>query len=665
MNKKLKMLVALSVVVVLLFTMIGCSGGDSIVFTATHGYLTESPSQLQKDDNMIVDGIRNEAQYQNPLSFTETNTGTTVTTYVYLGNQGIYCFIEVDDKSVYISSEKEFYENDTVEVYIDPNPSYSLTLEALNQDKVRSDCLHIRANCLGQYQTWFGRTLAFDGSSYPWVLGYFQAEVSGTIDGTLNTQNGAKGYTVEIYIPWTEFGLTEKPNEVGVLPAFNNVQNREDTSRTWFSVKGMSHTLPTSYGRVDDNGFVDVGYSTKPTKDIIADWQDEYYAEATEYTINEVEANNTNPVVRATVKAVLGEDAVYMLFNVKDKVCTKGNDNIWANDGIELLFDSTASYIDNIYREGIHRIAVDIDGGIETDIGISGYNDYVPYRQAVFSKVQINQIPVEGYDYKYSYIYEVAIPYSTLGLTSKPDYLSFAWAVQSPNEVSFILDRQNAFGEQEGQGWLWTNKHYPGNPSEYYELTDTTNINKHFGDELESINASNSLETEVPERYAIKSVALSNGLFVEMTQFVDNYELRATGDDKWSNVTHIEFELWNGDVGYGWDGTYFAIFCNGDYYINNTRGVTDLKISVDIVDRGKTYDGYRYAITYKMFIGFANNVNSSDGPYAYVKFYSYTPGETTGYPSANITNRDGRVLYTDNCVSYKISKFGIDQRMYY
>lgn len=665
MKKYIRMVVSLAVVLFLLFTMIGCSGGGSNVFTPSLGVLTQIPSLLQKDDNMVVDGVRNETQYQNPLSFTETNTSTTVTTYVHLGEQGIFCFIEVDDKSVYISSDKEFYENDTVELYIDPNPSYSLTLQALSQDKVRSDCLHVRANCLGEYQTWYGRTLEFDESSYPWVLGYFQTEVAGTIDGTLNTQNGANGYTVEIYIPWTQFGLSEKPNEVGVLPAFNNVHNREDTSRTWFSVKGMSHTLPTSYARVGDNGFVDVGYSTQPTKQITADWQDEYYADATEYTISEVEEDNSNPVVRATVKAVLGEDAVYLLASVKDKVYTNGNDNIWANDGIELMFDSSASYIDNVFREGIHRIAVDVDGGIETDISISGYSDYVPYRQAVFSNVIVDQIPVEGYGYRYSYTYEIAIPYSTLGLTSKPNFLTFAWAVQSPNEVSYILDRRNGLGEQEGQGWLWTNGHYPGNPSEYYDLNSSSNSNRHFGDEIESISGSNTIETEVSDRYTIKSVAKNTGLSVEMTQYVNSFELRGNGDTKWTNVTHIEFELWQGDVGYGWDGTYFAIFCNGDYYVNNTNGITELKVSVDIVDLGENCDGYRYAITYKMFIGFANNVNSLDGPYAYVKFYSFTVGDTTGYPSANTVERDGRVLYTDDCVSYKISKFGIDQKMYY
>ncbi len=657
-------IVFLAVVSVLLCAMAGCDGGGSEIFTAATGSLTQIPSVLQKDDDMVVDGVRNETQYRNPLSFTETDTGTTVTTYAYLGNQGIFVFMEVDDTGVYVSSEKEFYENDTVEVYIDPNPSYSLTAQALNRNKVRSDCLHVRANCLGQYQTWYGRTLEFDESQYPWVLGYFQAEVAGTIDGTLNTQNGARGYTVEIYVPWTEFGLTEKPDEVGVLPAFNNVHNREDTSRTWFSVKGMSHTLPTSYARVDDSGFAEVGYSTQPIKRLIADWQDEYYADATEYTISEVQQDNTDPIVRATIKVVLGDDAVYVLANVLDKVYINGNDNIWNNDGIELLFDSTASYIDNVYREGIHRVAVDVDGGIETDICIVGYYDYVPYRRAAFSEVNVSQIPEEGYGYKYSYVYEIAIPYETLGLTGRPDYLTFAWAVESPNEVSYVLDRHSDSGEQEGQSWLWTDGHYPGNPSEYYLLVDMPDGSRHFGDDIADIVATNNIETEVPDRYTVKAVALANGLSVEMTQFVDSFELRGDADSKWTKVTHVEFELWQGDVGYGWGGTYFAIFCNGDYYVNNTNGITDLKISVDIVDMGKDYGGYRYAITYKMFIGFANNVDSADGPYAYVKFYSYTPGDRTGYPTANTVTRDDRVLYTDDCVSYKISKWGIDQKMY-
>ena len=77
----------------------------------------------------------------------------------------------------------------------------------------------------------------------------------------------------------------------------------------------------------------------------------------------------------------------------------------------------------------------------------------------------------------------------------------------------------------------------------------------------------------------------------------------------WKDLTHIEMELWNADVGYGWDGTYMAFFPDGSYYINNQNKVTGMKYTCDITDRGEGYaDGYRYELSYEIYIGFENYV---------------------------------------------------------
>ena len=60
---------------------------------------------------------------------------------------------------------------------------------------------------------------------------------------------------------------------------------------------------------------------------------------------------------------------------------------------------------------------------------------------------------------------------------------------------------------------------------------------------------------------------------------------------KWKNITHVEMELWNGDVGYGWDGTYLAFFPDGSHYINSMTGVTGLEYRCTISDRGEGYKG--------------------------------------------------------------------------
>ncbi len=54
-------------------------------------------------------------------------------------------------------------------------------------------------------------------------------------------------------------------------------------------------------------------------------------------------------------------------------------------------------------------------------------------------------------------------------------------------------------------------------------------------------------------------------------------------------------------------------------------------------------------ISYEIFIGFANNLeNPTDGPYAFVEFMSFTPGESSeGYEDAVNKNQDGRQVWKD------------------
>ncbi len=654
--------------VLLCLVLTGCASNqisDLKLFDYVPAQLTNKTTDtLDKDADMTIDGLKNEGVYKNPLSFVEPSSGITVTAYAHMGEKGLYLYIETDDKNIYISEEKNFWENDSVEFYLDPNPAYSISAEGLNQQKVRRDCLHLRVNALGQYQTWYGRTMASDASRYPFVLGCLETEIAGKVNGQINKAGGATGYSVEIYIPWAEFELEGKPENVGVMPAFNNVDNREDTSRTWFSVKGMGIGSPTSWALVDENGFADVGYAQAPAKELSANKADPYYADARQLLMQEVDKNNRDPMERATLKTRLGEDAVYFLLTVKDRVWSHNSDSIWGNDGIELVIDTSVSYVDNIYREGIYRIGVDVDGGVETDICVSGHSDYVPSRRAVFTNISVSELENDADGYRYEYVYEIAVPYSSLDLEGKPEALTYAWAVKSPNEVVYILDRQSHDGVQEGQDWLWMDKHYPLNPGEYFLVGKAPALKDHIGDDLPDLNEYKTVQTEAPDRYQIYAVAKDNGLAVQMTQYIDHLVMPGNGADKWNDATHVEFEVWNGDMGYGWGGTYFAIFTNGDYYINNWNNVSDIKVSVDFIDHGPDYtEGTRYEVTYKMFIEFPNNVNSADGPYAYVKFYSFTPGETD-YPATVVTYRENRLVYSDACNSYEIHADGISRKMY-
>lgn len=616
--------------------------------------------QIAIDANTAIDGKRNEKFWNdNTIVFTETKSGIKVTSWAHIGEHGLYLFTETDDKSVYWSKEKQFFENDSVEYYIDPRPEYSLQLDALKAEaKVRTDNIQVRVDTKGRSSTWFGRKTK---SGYPWVAGDFEVLTASVIDGEANKKNGASGYGIETFVPWEAMGLETKPEEVGVMPAFNNVDNREDTSRKWFTVKGMNHSTPTSYARVDGNGFVQIDDEITLEKELTADWNDKAY-KGDSITLTEVNKTNGKPEVRGELKAFLGEEGVYFLVKTKDKVLSRYADGIWDNDGIEIVIDTLAKGGDNCFRNGVFRLAVDIDEGIETDICIDGYKDYVAVRRAAFCKTSMSEYKEKSaYDYKNTLVFEVMVPYSSMGLVKKPSQISFGWAVKTPNETSYILDRRNGIGEMEGQDWLWTNRHYPQNPGEYYLLTTNGLVGDYVFPTWTAWNKC-KVRSDAPTRYDYRGYASEDGVYINMVQYVDKIKYGGVSG-KWKDITHVEMELWNGDVGYGWDGTYLAFFPDGSHYINSMTGVTGLEYRCTISDRGEGYKGgFRYEISYEIYLGFKNNLaNPEEGPYAYVQMMSCTPGESkVGYEkSIQITKDKDRKLWTDDCKSYEFRKDGI------
>ncbi|MBO4573494.1 MAG: family 43 glycosylhydrolase [Clostridia bacterium] len=610
------------------------------------------------DSGSAIDGVKDAFYGDKSISFTETNSGITVTTWAHIGTNGLYLYSFVDDPSVYYSSEKQFYENDSVEYYIDADPEKSFSLSALNStSQTRIDCVQVRINALGESQTWCGRYTGY--GAYPWVQASFPVRTAAKVNGDINVSGGATSYSIEAFIPWSAMMLDSAPSKVGVMPAFNNVDNREDTSRSWFTVKGMSHGLPTGYAAVYADGFADIGLNYTPEKALACNADDPAYIGPT-VEMYEVNENNLEPETRASAKAVLKNDGVYMLFEINDKVLTNGSDNIWNNDGIEVIFDTLGVGGYDGFVDGIVRIGVDVDCGFETDNCKSGHNDYYPVQSAAFVNVKISDFEGESvYDYKYRYVIELMVPYSTLGLTSAPESINFAWAVKSPNERVYILNRRNGAGVQEGQDWLWTDKHFPRNPSEYYTLS-AEGIKLFCFPEWTDWNDL-TIRSDAPDRLDYRGFAADDGLYLNIVQYLDNI---VTTGDKWNDQTHIELEIWQGNFGYGWDGTYFAFFIDNGEYINNSYNVKKFIHEVTLTDRGEGFAGRRYMINYEIYIGFDNNLNAADGPYAYVQIMSYAPGDgIDGYEKLKTVTKDGvRTLWTENCNSIVFHFGGADEK---
>ena len=193
--------------------------------------------------------------------------------------------------------------------------------------------------------------------------------------------------------------------------------------------------------------------------------------------------------------------------------------------------------------------------------------------------------------------------------------------------------------------------------------TYSEETNKLLSDYMDYLKVA-EVEESAPSRYKVRGFAADNGLRFHVEQYVDNL---VSAGNAWTEQTHLEAQVWQHNMGQGAEhgfsiDTYCAFWLDGSSWFNNYTNIQNVTNDVTIVDRGEDYaDGYRYAISYDIFIAFENNVGSPDGPYAYVQFKHHMPGESEkGFMSSYKELRDGnRYLWQDSCGSYAFRKNGL------
>jgi len=170
------------------------------------------------------------------------------------------------------------------------------------------------------------------------------------------------------------------------------------------------------------------------------------------------------------------------------------------------------------------------------------------------------------------------------------------------------------------------------------------------------------VESAAPERYQVVAHTSKEGLYLKIEQYVNNVVIKTDQSD-WDS-THVEMELWNHCIGYGWDGTYFAFFANGTYYINNLNNCSGVYNCAEVIENPAN-STYRYTVSYNIFIEFPNNLdNPQDDSYAFAEFMFMVPGEdNSGFENATIKTKDNeRDLWKDKCKSYEIHSQGITRK---
>ena len=187
------------------------------------------------------------------------------------------------------------------------------------------------------------------------------------------------------------------------------------------------------------------------------------------------------------------------------------------------------------------------------------------------------------------------------------------------------------------------------------------NVNGFEFKDLSTFLTPDEFNMPVKEKCGFQASAVDSGLYLYSYQIATKtYTDNPDNDAKWKNASHVEYEIWNGDLGYGWGGTYVAMWQDGSYYINNEKNVKELRTKVLFTD----LENGTIKIEYLMFIGFDNNVNSNDPAYAYIKYNFFDVDDNKEpYNDLDFINfKDDRMVHTHagNSVSVHDAVDGID-----
>ena len=183
--------------------------------------------------------------------------------------------------------------------------------------------------------------------------------------------------------------------------------------------------------------------------------------------------------------------------------------------------------------------------------------------------------------------------------------------------------------------------------------TDTEKLLLNYIDYLKEAD----VDEAAPTRFQVRGYAADNGLRFYVTQYVNH--VVKTGD-KLTEQTHLEAEISQEKIGANGNGTYYKFWLDDTCEYDDTSSVKNVINEVTVTDRGKSFEGYRYKISYEIFIEFEENAGSTDEPYAYVQFKHYLPAETEeGLQYCFKEYRDNRYLWQDNCNAYELRSRGI------
>jgi hypothetical protein len=295
---------------------------------------------LKKDEGMKIDGVLDEDEW----SIAESNAYTlvhktypdvSVTSMCYLGEEGAYFGVVVNDTHVYYNDERIPTRNSSVEIQVKgfgdlDTRAYSMIVAPTGNGcdvQLKEATRRLNLNSSGNMQ---------------WMFTPFKWEGAATVKGNINTST-CEGYVVETFIPWSELGVTNH-KYVRTYVAMNHVEaESSDAGRSWSGDDGNNR--PNTWRIATNTGLVKY-------EDIINDLisSDDYMT--IDGALDEEEWENVrsadfvyttknNSKVGISTKSYMTEKGAYFGFVILDDDIYYSDTSvrpIGLNSGMEILF---------------------------------------------------------------------------------------------------------------------------------------------------------------------------------------------------------------------------------------------------------------------------------------------------------------------------------------
>lgn len=293
----------------------------------------------------------------------------------------------------------------------------------------------------------------------------------------------------------------------------------------------------------------------------------------------------------ADVYGYLGTDGMYLLWDVADK-SLGGAGATHEFDNIEFTY-TTPNYLTDYNKQNkVYKLLININGAAYNDkhSGTGWVSGDVAYVKAITLDGTVNNADDEDTGYKV----EVMVPYSSLNLTAKPEFMALALARVDVG----------------GNGWKINSGDFDV-PQSYSVLTDTKFVNADSVGTLKTIDANLDDWTDFDtESYKIKEMDGSrgvnyqmikgdNGLYVAGIAKVSSYNNTSS---QWFENLNVEMFLGNIQIGFS---------LNSENNLVCTR-ILPFEAKIIISEKG---DDNLFTVTFEIFVGqsFGNEKDSTVG----------------------------------------------------